>query len=99
MAVTRREALSRLAVAGAGTMLAPSMIRGQKAPIMVARRPVEIAVRTISDSTIRITVLPIVNGKPQPVINRGALVEPLGGNEQKVATGDMVVSVREGATT
>jgi len=99
MAVTRREALSRLAVAGAGTVLAPSMIRGQKAPIMVAGRPVEIAVRTISDSTIRITVLPIVNGKPQPVINRGALVEPLGGNEQKVATGDMVVSVREGATT
>ncbi|HTH23514.1 MAG TPA: TIM-barrel domain-containing protein, partial [Vicinamibacterales bacterium] len=99
MAVTRREALSRLAVAGAGTVLAPSMIRGQKAPIMVAGRPVEIAVRTISDSTIRITVLPIVNDKPQPVINRGALVEPLGGNEQKVATRDMVVSVREGATT
>ena len=53
MAVTRRDALTRLAVAGAGTVLAPSMIRGQTAPIMVAGRqrlmfegkPVDIGLR------------------------------------------------------
>ena len=99
MAVTRREALNRLAAAGAGTVLAPSIIRGQTAPIIVAGKPVQIAVRTISDSAIRITVLPIVDGKPRPVINRGALVEPVGGNDGRVDTGNMVVSVREGATT
>ena len=79
--------------------LAPSIIRGQAAPIMVAGRPAEILVRTISDNTIRISLRPIVGGTPQPVTNRGALVEPAGGFESRIEKGDMVVSVREGATT
>ena len=74
MAVTRREALSRLAVAGAGTVLAPSIIRGQASPIIVGGRPVEIVVRPLGAFTVRISVRPIVNGKPQPVINRGTIV-------------------------
>ncbi len=99
MTVSRRDALTRLAVAGAGTVLAPSIIRGQSSPIIVAGRPVEIVVRPLGEFTVRISVRPIVDGKPQPVINRGALVEPVGGNESRVETGDLVVSVREGATT
>ena len=55
--------------------LAPVIIRGQSSPIMVAGKPVEISVATISRSTVRISVRPIVNGKPQAIVNRGALVD------------------------
>jgi hypothetical protein len=41
MPITKRRALKGLAAAGAGMALAPSVIRGQAAPIMVAGRPVE----------------------------------------------------------
>ncbi len=79
--------------------VAPTFIRGQRAAITVAGTPVEVVVRPLGDSTVRITLLPIVNGQPQPVVNRGALVEPVGGNGSRVQTGDMVVTVRDGATT
>ena len=45
--------------------LAPAIIRGQSSPITVAGKPVEIAIAPISRSTVRISVRPIVNGKPQ----------------------------------
>jgi alpha-glucosidase len=99
MSITRRRALQRMAAAGAGMALAPSIVRGQAAPIIVAGRPAEILVRAISGNTIRISLRAIVGGTPQPVINRGALVEPVGGFESRVEKGNMVVSVREGATT
>ncbi len=99
MKVSRRDALTRLAAGGVGAVLAPAIIRGQAAPIIVAGRPVEILVRPLGEFTVRISLRPIVGGRPQPVINRGALAEPVGGNESRVETGDMVVSVVEGATT
>ena len=99
MKVSRRDALTKLAAGGVGAVLAPAIIRGQSSPIIVAGRPVEILVRPLGEFTVRISLRPIVDGKPQPVINRGALAEPVGGNESRVETGDMVVSVVEGATT
>ena len=71
---TRRAALKHLGLSGAGLVMAPVMIRGQAAPIMVAGRPVEIAIASISASTVRITVQPIASGAAQNVVNRGALV-------------------------
>ena len=72
------------------------VLRGQRAPITVAGRPVEIAVMPIGPATVRITIRPIVNGKPQPVVNRGALVAAA---EQRVTSGELTVRVQEGATT
>jgi alpha-glucosidase (family GH31 glycosyl hydrolase) len=96
MTISRREALRQLAVAGAGTMLAPRIIRGQAAPIMVAGRPCEIVILPISRSTVRISVRPIVDGTPQPIVNRGALVDAA---ERRVTSGDLLVRVRPGPST
>src|SRR5687767_7003545 len=72
--LTRRSALKHVGFASAGLVLAPITIRGQAAPITVAGRPVEIAIGTVTASTVRISVRPIVSGTAQNVVNRGALV-------------------------
>ena len=95
MSVSRRRAIQSLAMAGAGVGLAPVIIRGQSSPIVVAGKPVEISVATVSRSTVRISVRPIVNGKPQAIVNRGALVDAA---EQQVSSGDLLVRVIDGAS-
>jgi len=90
--ITRRELLMR---AGA-VAIAPVIVRGQAKPITIAGQPVEIVVTPISQSTVRITVKPIVNGAARNVVNRGALVAAA---EQRVASGDLVVRVVEGPST
>ena len=71
--VTRRQALKDLGVAGAGLAFSGGAIRGQGAGIMVAGKPVEIAVSSVSPSTVRITVRPVVDGTPASVAVTGAL--------------------------
>jgi alpha-glucosidase/alpha-D-xyloside xylohydrolase len=73
----------------------PTLVRGQSSPIVVAGRPVEISIATVSRSTVRISVRPIVDGKPQPIVNRGALVAAA---EQGIASGDLLVRVTEGSS-
>jgi alpha-glucosidase/alpha-D-xyloside xylohydrolase len=85
-----------LAAAGAGVALAPAVLRGQRAPLMIAGRAAEIAIAPISASTVRISVRPIVDGTPQAIVNRGALVAAA---EQRVASGDLLVTVTQGPTT
>ena len=93
MSVSRRRAIKALAMAGTGFGLTPTIIRGQSSPIVVAGKPVEISIATVSRSTVRISVRPIVDGKPQAIVNRGALVEAA---EQRVTSGDLVVRVTDG---
>src|SRR5687767_15046016 len=57
MPVTRRKAMRAIGSAGAGFALAPVLLRGQSAPIVIAGKPVEIAIASVSPSTVRITVL------------------------------------------
>ncbi|HVQ42639.1 MAG TPA: TIM-barrel domain-containing protein [Vicinamibacterales bacterium] len=71
--LTRRQALRDIGVAGAGLAFSGGVIRGQGAGIMVAGRPVEIAVSAVSPATVRITVRPLVDGAPAPVAVTGAL--------------------------
>ena len=61
-ALTRRDVIQRLAGAGAGLALGDVMVRGQSVPIEVAGKSVEIIVSSISDSTVRITALPVGAG-------------------------------------
>jgi alpha-glucosidase (family GH31 glycosyl hydrolase) len=58
-ALPRRDVLKQLGLAGAGAALGGGIIRGQAAPIVVAGKRVEIAVASVSPSTVRITVLPL----------------------------------------
>jgi len=60
--------------AGAGTLLnSPLIPRGQDAAIRVAGRTVELAITPVSAQTVRLTVAPIENGKPQPIPPDGSL--------------------------
>ena len=56
---SRRHVLKRLGVAGAGVAFSGGVLRGQTRSITIAGKPVEIAVASVSPSTVRITVLPI----------------------------------------
>jgi alpha-glucosidase/alpha-D-xyloside xylohydrolase len=76
---SRRRALSRLAAGGTGLLLSPVVLRGQQQPPVVAGRPVEIVVASVSQSTVRITVLPVDAGPSTGRLNDGALVAEAGG--------------------
>src|SRR4029434_10075388 len=71
--VDRRKALKVIGTAGVGAVLAPAILRGQSSAIVVNGKPVEIAIASISASTVRISVLPIA-AAPSTVRNDGALV-------------------------
>jgi alpha-glucosidase/alpha-D-xyloside xylohydrolase len=92
---SRRDVIKGLLAAGA-FYAAPVIVRGQARVIRVAGRPVEIAIVAVSRSTVRISVRPIVNGKPLREVNRGALVAAA---DQRIGSGDLVVRVIEGPST
>ena len=71
--LSRRDALKQIAAAGASVVAASGIIRGQAAPIRMAGVPVEIAVASISASTVRITAAAIVGAGGVP--EDGALVK------------------------
>ena len=73
--LSRREALKQLGAAGAGVILARGIIRGQSSDIVIAGKPVEIAVHTLSPATVRITVLPLEGGRAAAVPVDGALAK------------------------
>jgi len=73
---SRRDALKHLTAAGAGLVATGSgIIRGQSRDITIAGQPVEIAVSSLSPTTVRITVRPLQNGAPQAIALTGALDE------------------------
>ena len=74
MTLTRRELLQQLGATAGAAMVPLGVIRGQEKPIMVAGKPVEIAVFSVSPDTVRITVRPVDTGTPEAVPYTGALV-------------------------
>jgi len=71
--LSRRDALKQIAAAGAGVVVSGGIIRGQAAPIRIAGVPVEIAVASLSASTVRITAAAIAGAGGVP--EDGALVK------------------------
>ena len=61
--VSRREALKRVGGAAAGLAFGRTLICGQSGPILIGGKKVEIVVTSVSDSTIRITALPVRAGE------------------------------------
>jgi alpha-glucosidase len=72
---TRRDVLKQLGVAGAGLALTPIVIRGQGTPLSAGGVPVEIAISSLSSSTVRITVQPIADGQVAAIPDDGVLVQ------------------------
>src|ERR1041385_4852771 len=72
--ISRREALTRLGALGAGLTLVPrGILRGSAPGIIVAGRQVEIAVASLSATTVRVTLRPLTDGSPDAVPSTGAL--------------------------
>lgn len=99
--VSRRQALRRIAAAGAGTLLTHRVLRGQAAPFVVAGKPVEIAIASITAATARITIREAAG--PAALPNAGALVDAARGRsvgrqraaDGPVRAGDLVVRISE----
>jgi alpha-glucosidase len=99
--ISRRHAVKQIGAAGAGAFLTGGILRGQTADIRVAGRPVEIAVVSLSPSTVRLSVLPIEGGRPSAVPLNGGLAQPSAGKPaarsrnrsdfRSIRAGDLVV--------
>src|SRR5215472_3269783 len=72
---SRRQALKGVATAGAGALLNPGLGISQDGSIQVAGRPVEITLTAASPQTVRITIQPIENGQPLPIVADDILVK------------------------
>src|SRR5262249_5661767 len=64
--VSRRELLEQAGKAGVVILLAGGVLRGQSSDIAVAGQPVEIIVKSVSPSPVRISVVPIAGRVPAP---------------------------------
>jgi alpha-glucosidase/alpha-D-xyloside xylohydrolase len=103
--VSRRDALKQLGAMGAGMVLGGRVIRGSAADIVVAGQPVEISVVTVSAATVRLTVRPLVGGRPGSVPVTGELAQEQPGKTtargraaasvRRVKAGDLVISFTE----
>lgn len=60
--LTRRQLLQQLSAAAGAAVLPMGVISGQESPIMVAGKPLERAVFSVSPDTVRITVRPVDTG-------------------------------------
>jgi hypothetical protein len=75
-AISRRDALKRFSAAGAGALLNSHPVpQRQDAAIQVAGRTVEIAVTPVSEQTVRLSIVPLENGEPQPIPPDGSLAQ------------------------
>src|SRR5262245_34286585 len=74
--ISRREVLKQMGTATASLVATGGLIHGQGANIVVAGRPVEIAVTSVSPATVRILVvpIPIEEGRAAPAPATGTLV-------------------------
>src|SRR5262245_36200544 len=72
--MNRRDALSRIGRATAGLALTGGVIRGQDTDIVIAGSPAEIAVASVSSSTVRITVLQIEGSRQAALPETGTIV-------------------------
>jgi alpha-glucosidase len=73
--LNRRDALKALISAGSMAMIQPASAAIPDPPLMVRSRPVELTLTPISANTVRITVQPLRDEKPVPLVTDGALLD------------------------
>ncbi len=73
--LSRREAIKQLTAVSAAAAFGPEIIRGLAADIVIAGKPVEIEVASLSPVTVRLTIRPIEGGKPTAVPDTGELIK------------------------
>ena len=77
--ITRRAVLKGIGAAGAGLLIPAGFLRGRDGEIIVAGKPVEIAVSVLSPATIRIIAVPLEGGRASSIPDDGALLPTAAG--------------------
>ena len=72
---SRRDVVKAALVAGATAIIKPARTETPEVSLSVGSTPVELNVTTVSEHTIRLTILPVHDGAAQQVLSDGALVE------------------------
>jgi alpha-glucosidase len=72
---SRRDVVKAALVAGATAIIKPARTETPDVSLSVGSTPVELNVTTVSEHTIRLTILPVHDGAAQQVLSDGALVE------------------------
>jgi alpha-glucosidase/alpha-D-xyloside xylohydrolase len=63
-------------LAGAGAIVDARLTSAsEQQPIRIGQRSVEVQIREVSSSTVRITIVPLENGQQKPIENDGSLVQ------------------------
>ncbi|MBS1788802.1 MAG: glycoside hydrolase family 31 protein [Acidobacteria bacterium] len=73
--ISRRDVLKRFSAASAGALLPSPPVSASRNGLHIAERHVELALTQISAHTVRLTISPINNGKPEPVPQDGSLIQ------------------------
>jgi alpha-glucosidase (family GH31 glycosyl hydrolase) len=72
--ISRRQALKSFGSAGAGALLTSRSLSQKDDSIRISGQPVEILIGPVSPHTLRLSLVQLENGKPQPIPYDGALV-------------------------
>jgi alpha-glucosidase (family GH31 glycosyl hydrolase) len=95
--MNRREAMRRIGQTTAALALSGGVIRGQGTDIMIAGKPVEIVIASVSSSSVRINVLPIEGGKAAAVSDTGTIApEGQGHPYARGRTANLISAVKAG---
>lgn len=99
--VSRRDALKQLGVLGTSLALGRHLGRAGEVPLVVAGRPVELSVASLSPRTVRITLRPIADGRVMEVPVTGELTQQVtsAASLRRARSAKDVGRVRAGALT
>ncbi len=75
MPISRRMALKGLGTAGATTILGAQAGAAQDQGLKIAGRAVELSVSPVGPHIVRVSLVPIEDGRPQPIPSDGSLVQ------------------------
>src|SRR5215469_2635998 len=73
--LNRRDALKAVVAAGTMAIVEGAAAQAPEQALLAGSKPVEVGLTQVSPRTVRITILPVVNGSPEPFVPDGALVE------------------------
>ena len=101
--ISRRKVLGNIVCAGAGALLASGKISAQHESLSVADRLIELDLAQISPHTLRLSLVPLENGRRVAIPNDGSIVEqalvPPGkrittlAREQRISLGKLRVTI------
>ena len=101
--ISRRKVLGNIVCAGAGALLASGKISAQHESLSVADRLIELDLAQISPHTLRLSLVPLENGRRVAIPNDGSIVEqalvPPGkrittlAGEQRISLGKLRVTI------